>query len=87
MDHSVVAPADQSRLYWFSEEQWQQIEAVFPRPNGKKGFAQEVPNRQACEAVLFERPHGLSLARSADGLRPVAHHLHALASLGRRGRA
>jgi hypothetical protein len=82
MDHPVMAPADPSRLYWFSEEQWRQIEAVFPRPNGKKGFAQAVPNRQACEAVLFERPHGLPLARSADGLRPVAHHLHALASLG-----
>ena len=82
MDNSVVAPADQSRLYWFSEEQWRQIEAVFPRPNGKKGFAQAVPNRQACEAVLFERPHGLSLARSAGGLRALAHQLHALAPLG-----
>ena len=82
MDNSGVAPADPSRLYGFSEEQWRQIEAVFPRPHGKKGFAQAVPNRQACEAVLFERPHGLSLARFADGLRPLAHHLHALASLG-----
>ena len=89
MDNSVVVPADPSRLYWFSEEQWRQIEAVFPRPNGKKGFAQEVPNRQACEAVLFERPHGLPLARSAGGLRALAHHLHALAPLGggRRARA
>ena len=58
MDHGVVAPADPSRLYWFSEPQWQQIEAVFPRPNGKKGFAQEVPNRQACEAVLFRARTG-----------------------------
>ena len=48
MDDSVVAPADQGRLYWFSEAQWQQIEAVFPRPNGKKGFPQEVSNRQVC---------------------------------------
>src|SRR5689334_14032581 len=87
MDYPVVAPADPSRLYWFSEAQWRQIEAVFPRPNGKKGFAQEVPNRQACEAVLFERPHGLPLARSAGGLRPLAHHLHAVASLGRCWRA
>jgi hypothetical protein len=60
---------------------------VFPRPHGKKGFAQAVPNRQACEAVRFERAHGLPLARSAGGLRPVAHHLHALAPLGRRWRA
>src|SRR5689334_14635542 len=81
MDHPVVAPADPSRLYWFTEAQWRQIEAVFPRPNGNKGFAQAVPNRQACEAVLFERTHGLSLARSADGLWALAHHLHALASL------
>ena len=58
MDNAVVAPADPSRLYWFSEAQWQQIEAVFPRPNGKKGFAQEVPNRQACEAVLFRARTG-----------------------------
>ena len=58
MDHPVVAPADQGRLYWFSEAQWRQIEAVFPRPNGKKGFAQEVPNRQACEAVLFRARTG-----------------------------
>ena len=58
MDHGVVAPADPSRLYWFSEQQWQQIEAVFPRPHGKKGFAQEVPNRQACEAVLFRARTG-----------------------------
>ena len=58
MDNSVVAPADPSRLYWFSEAQWQQIEAVFPRPNGKKGFAQAVPNRQVCEAVLFRARTG-----------------------------
>ena len=48
MSDLVVAPADPGRLYWFSEAQWQQIEAVFPRPHGKKGFAQEVPNRQVC---------------------------------------
>ena len=58
MDNAVVAPADPGRLYWFSEQQWRQIEAVFPRPNGKKGFAQEVPNRQACEAVLFRARTG-----------------------------
>ena len=58
MDNSVVVPADPSRLYWFSEEQWRQIEAVFPRPNGNKGFAQAVPNRQACEAVLFRARTG-----------------------------
>ena len=58
MDHAVVAPADPSRLYWFSEEQWRQIEAVFPRPHGKKGFAQAVPNRQVCEAVLFRARTG-----------------------------
>src|SRR5690349_13534474 len=58
MDHPVVAPADQSRLYWFSEAQWRQIEAVFPRPNGKKGFPQEVPNREVCEAVLFRARTG-----------------------------
>src|ERR1700750_3277171 len=58
MDHSVVAPADPSRLYWFSEPQWRQIEAVFPRPNGKKGFPQEVSNRQVCEAVLFRARTG-----------------------------
>jgi transposase len=58
MDHPVVAPADPGRLYWFSEAQWQQIEAVFPRPHGKKGFAQAVPNRQVCEAVLFRARTG-----------------------------
>lgn len=58
MDNSVVVPADPSRLYWFSEGQWRQIEAVFPRPNGNKGFAQAVPNRQACEAVLFRARTG-----------------------------
>jgi transposase len=58
MDQGVGAPADPSRLYWFSEPPWQQIEAVFPRPKGKKGFAQEVPNRQACEAVLFRARTG-----------------------------
>jgi transposase len=58
MDHPVMAPADPSRLYWFSEQQWRQIEAVFPRPHGKKGFAQAVPNRQACEAVLFRARTG-----------------------------
>ena len=89
MSDLVVAPADPGRLYWFSEAQWRQIEAVFPRPNGKQGFPQGVSNRQVCEAVLFERPHGLSLARSAGGLRALAHHLHALESLGggRRARA
>src|SRR5690242_15872623 len=66
MDHPVVAPADPSRLYWFTEAQWRQIEAVFPRPNGNKGFAQAVPNRQACEAVLFERPLRQPTAHLAD---------------------
>ena len=58
MDHAVGAPADPGRLYWFSEAQWQRIEAVFPRPHGKKGFPQEVSNRQACEAVLFRARTG-----------------------------
>jgi transposase len=58
MSDPVVAPADPGRLYWFSEEQWRQIEAVFPRPHGKKGFAQEVPNREVCEAVLFRARTG-----------------------------
>jgi transposase len=58
MSDLVVAPADHGRLYWFSEAQWQQIEAVFPRPNGKKGFPQEVSNRQVCEAVLFRARTG-----------------------------
>src|SRR5918912_1473790 len=58
MGNSIVAPADPGRLYWFSEAQWQRIEAVFPRPHGKKGFPQEVSNRQACEAVLFRARTG-----------------------------
>src|SRR5215211_4909599 len=40
------------RLWTLGDREWERIRAFFPRANGRKGFAQEIPSRKVFEAVL-----------------------------------
>ena len=44
-------PAD--RLHCLSDDHWARIESCFPRPDGRKGFPQEIASRDVLEAVLY----------------------------------
>lgn len=45
--------ASGERLLSLTPEQWRRIDFLFPRPHGRKRFAQSVSNRKVLEAVLF----------------------------------
>ena len=44
--------AKANRLLYLTPEQRRRIDYLFPRPHGRKGFAQRVSNRKVFEAVL-----------------------------------
>jgi transposase len=58
MADSFVGMSANGRLYQLSPEQWRRIDYLFPRPHGRKGFAQSVSNRKVFEAVLFRARAG-----------------------------
>jgi transposase len=47
----IIATPD--RLHCLTDELWAEIEDCFPRPKGRKGFPQEIPNRTVLEAVNY----------------------------------
>ena len=54
----VGMKASGDRLFYLTPEQWRRIDFLFPRPHGRKGFAQRVSNRKVFEAVLFRARAG-----------------------------
>lgn len=50
--------AKANRLLYLTPEQWRRIDYLFPRPHGRKGFAQRVSNRKVFEAVLYRARTG-----------------------------
>ena len=49
---------EQERLYQLSDAQWEQIAAQFPQRRKRSGFAAQIPNRAAFEAVLYRERTG-----------------------------
>ena len=49
---------DEERLFHLSDEQWAQIEGMFPQRRGTSGFERKISNRLACEAVLYRARTG-----------------------------
>ena len=50
--------ANPNRLLHLSDAQWAQIEQSFPQRRGRSGFARQISNRLAFEAVLFRQRTG-----------------------------
>ena len=50
--------ASGNRHQQLTPEQWRRIGYLFPRPHGRKGFAQRVSSRKVFEAVLYRARTG-----------------------------
>ena len=58
------------RQQQLNDEQWAQIEGLFPSQPGRKGFAQSVSNRQVFEAVLYRERVGCPWRDLPDAFGP-----------------
>jgi len=72
------------RLYYLTDEQFEQINRLLPPADGRRGRPPKVKNREALEGILHVLRTGTPWRDLPKAYRSLAYDLHALATLDRR---
>ena len=73
------------RLYYLTDEQFEQLNRLLPPEDGGRGRPPTVKNRQALEGILHILRTGTPWRDLPKAYSALAHDLYALATLDRAG--